>query len=318
MKLWSTFVSLLQTLLYGWVISLWKFFRLVCRLCRKSKKDNGHRPPAPTPCVPIDYPAFVRPDPLIYSQRFLLDRGLAVTWNNPDISLLEGGVPVSSSDLHPGTTYEVRARIWNNSVEAPVVNMPVHLSYLDFGIGTEPIPIASNTVDVGVKGSSGAPGFVSIPWTTPITPGHYCLQILLDPYDDTDRSNNLGQENTNVVEAHSPAIFNFTLRNNTQREHTYRFEIDAYELPARQPCIEREANQNLLLDRHRRGRHPLPPGFGVQIAPANPTLGPGASMAITVTIEPPPGFLGRQAVNVNAFDGKFLAGGVTLITKKEV
>jgi len=267
--------------------------------------------------VPIDHPAFVRPDPMIYSQRALMDQGLAVTWDNPDITLLKGGVPVSSSELEPATTYEVRSRIWNNSLDAPVIGMPVHLSYLDFGIGTDPIPVASSTVDVGVKGSAQQPAFVSIPWTTPATPGHFCLQVLLDPFDDTDRSNNLGQENTNVVAAHSPAAFSFVLRNDTQEDRTYRFELDGYEIPQQLPCGDRREDQAVLLERHRRTNHPVPSGFSVQITPTNPTLAPGDAISIGVTVEPPAGFHGRQPINLNAFHGQGFAGGVTLTTVKE-
>ncbi|MDQ3935007.1 MAG: hypothetical protein M3340_10320 [Actinomycetota bacterium] len=314
---WSNLASLLRTILYGWTVSLWRLLRwLHGKIHREPAGEHDHRPPARSDCVPIDHPAFVRPDPLLYSQRYLLDRGLAVTWDNPDITLFKAGVPVSSSELEPATTYDVNVRVWNNSLEAPVVGMPVRLSFLDFGVGTEPIPIASATVDVGVKGSPGQPGFVSVPWTTPATPGHYCLQALLDPADDVDRSNNIGQENTNVVEAQSPATFTFTLRNNTKRERTYRFETDAYEVPERPPCDGEAPDPKSLLDRHRRGRHPVPGGFDVRIDPATPTLPPGAAVTITVTVDPPAEFNGRQGINVNAFHGQGFAGGVTLTTVK--
>lgn len=311
----STVVSLLRTTLYGWAVSLWRFLRLLWRLLHRRKE--GHRPPAPTGCIPVDHPALVRPDPLLYSQRYLRDRGLAVTWDNPDITLFRGGVPVSSSDLEPGTTYDVRVRIWNNSLEAPAIAMPVHLSFLDFGVGTEPIPIASATADVGVKGSADQPGFVSIPWTTPATPGHFCLQVLLDPADDVDRSNNLGQENTNVVAAQSPATFTFTLRNNTRRARTYRFELDGYQLPPLRPCADDRADPARRLERHRRAAHPVPDGFDVEITPATPTLDAGDATTITVSVEPPGGFQGRQAINVNAFHHQGFAGGVTLTVVKE-
>jgi hypothetical protein len=312
----ETVVSLFRTILYGWAISLSRVLKELKRRHEKPVPGTEHRPTARTDCVTIDNPAFVRPDPLLYSQRYLLDRGLAVTWDNPDISLSKGGVPVSSGELEPATTYEVTARIWNNSLEAPVIAMPVHLSFLDFGVGTEPIPVASGTVDVGVKGSPGQPGFVTIPWTTPATPGHFCLQVLLDPADDVDRSNNLGQENTNVVAAQSPAAFAFTLRNGTPQARSYRFEIDAYEVPQRPPCTDAPPDEAVLIERHRRGRHPVAEGFDVQVAPATPTLEPGAAVTVTVTVDPPAGFEGRQPINVNAFHDLGFVGGVTLTTVK--
>jgi hypothetical protein len=265
--------------------------------------------------VPIDDPAFVRPDPLIYAQYYLSRLGLAVTWDNPDIELRLNGVPVSSSLLEPGTTYEIVARIWNGSATAPVVAMPVHFSYLDFGIGVVSIPIGSTQVDLGVKGGPKHPAYASIPWTTPTTPGHYCIQVLLDPVDDTNRLNNLGQENTNVGKAHSPAVFTFTLRNDTRRERVYRFEVDSYTPGQPDPCEDRQGDAAVTrarLARHRRGTQPVPSGWQVQIDPVTPSLAPGVSIPIKVSVTPPNGFVGSQSLNVNAFYDSDLAGGVTL------
>jgi hypothetical protein len=314
---WSTLVSLLKTILYGWIISLWQFLKTLKQPRPTPPRGTAHRPPAPSNCVPIDHPAFVRPDPLLYAQRYLRAQGIAVTWDNPDIILFKAGVPVDSSDLEPSTTYDVQARIWNNSTEAPVIAMPVHLAYLDFGVSTEPIPIGSGTVDVGVKGSLGQPGFVTIPWTTPATPGHYCLQVQLDPVDDLNPANNLGQENTNVRAAASPAVFTFTLRNNTGRLRRYHFEVDAYQIPGLPNCEDKKPDSPPPLDPHRPERHPVPAGFTVQINPPTPALDPGAQIPITVTVDPPIGFLGRQTINVNAFHEDGFAGGVTLTTVQE-
>jgi hypothetical protein len=314
--MFSTFVALLRTLLFGWIVSLVTFLRMLLAWCRSwCRRDD---PKDPRHCFPIDHPAFVRPDPLIYSQRALMAQGLAVTWDNPDITLFKGGVPVSSSALDPSTTYDVRVRVWNNSLEAPAVHMPVHLSFLDFGVGTVPIPVGSTTVDVGVKGSPGQPAFASVAWTTPATPGHYCLQVLLDPADDLDVTNNLGQENTNVAAATSPAAFSFTLRNNTNRQRRYRFEADAYVIPELVACGTTADARQLSLDRHHRGRHPVPAGFAVAITPDAPTLAPGAAVAVSVSVTPSPGFVGRQPINVNAFHDGGFAGGVTLTVTKGV
>src|SRR4051812_35748146 len=106
---WSGLASLARVIIYGWVIALWQFIRLLCQYCRK----KCTRPPKTAiECLQIDHPAFVRPDPFLYSQRYLKAQGLAVTYNNPDISLSKAGVPVGSHDLESATTYEVTARIW--------------------------------------------------------------------------------------------------------------------------------------------------------------------------------------------------------------
>jgi len=320
LTIWRALLALLRTLLYGWVLALWRLIAAVLRaIHRRPRPKTGtpRRPTADTDCVPLDDPAFLRPDPLLYSQRQLLARGLAVTWDNPDIVLLKNGTPVSSHELDPATTYDVSVRVWNNSTEAPVIGMPVRLSYLDFGVGTVPIPIDTGTIDVGVKGSSTQPALVSIPWTTPATPGHYCLQALLDPVDDVDRENNLGQENTDVRPMQSPATFTFELRNAAAVAHTFHFELDSYMLPSLPPCSENEPRDTTVA-RHRRSAHPVPDDFTVSVLPAQPQLAAGAQATITVSIEGPPGYVGSQPLNVNVFHEHGFVGGVTLTAVKEV
>ena len=303
-------LTISRTILYGWIVALIRLLRAL--LARKPDgRSERERRAARTHCVPIEEPAFVRPDPLLYSQQHLMALGLSVTWDNPDIVLSKNGTPVPSHQLEPGTTYDVQARIWNDSFDAPAINVAVHLSYLDFGIGTTPIPVGTTTIDVGVKGGPNHPAFATVPWRTPDRPGHYCLQVLLDPIDDRDTTNNLGQENTDVGVAHSPVMFRFTLRNDTRRPHRYRFETDAYEL-GRRPSCDDEKSRRERLERHRRGHHPLPAGFHVEIEPATPSLPPGEEVPIDVTITPPFGFVGTQRVNVDAFDEQGPAGGVTL------
>jgi hypothetical protein len=320
MRFLKTLLYLLRTLAYGWIAALRKLIGLACRWLRAAcrTKVSGIDRDAKSsraPCVPIDDPAFVRPDPLIYAQYYLMSLGLAVTWDNPDIHLRLNGVPVQPHELKPATTYEVVARIWNGSTDCPVVAMPVHFSYLDFGAGTHRIGIATTTVDLGVKGGPGCPAEASVPWTTPTTPGHYCIQVLLDPADDSNRLNNLGQTNTDVKPAHSAAVFEFTLRNDTARQHSYRFETDAYRLLDLDPCAtgpEAQAARRQRLARQQRGMESVPPGWVIDVSPATPALSPGQSVMVTVTVTPPPGFTGAQPLNVHAFHEDGLAGGVTL------
>ena len=305
------FLFFLKTLLYGWVGAL----RDLCRrlkqiICRK----GGRKRPSPHRCVPISDPAFVRPDPMIYDQYYLTSLGLAVTWDNPDIQLYLNGSPVSSNSLLAGTTYEVVAQIWNNSTDAPVVGLPVAFSFLEFGVATVSVPIGSTSIDLGVKGGANCPSYATMLWTTPTTPGHYCLQVQLQPADDSNPLNNLGQENTNVGTAHSPAVFTFRLRNDTHQRQTYRFETDAYVLGTPDPCgpSDSAADRQARLAKHRRPAQPLPPGWQVTVDPQSPTLDPGDSLVVTVTASPPPGSTGTQVINVHAFHSGGLAGGITL------
>jgi hypothetical protein len=198
-----------------------------------------NRPPAAT--GPVDSHvvpvwAFRAPDPLIYSQAWLLARGLAVTWQNPDIHLelpTAPGVPVDSTSLAPDTVYRVFARVWNGSSDAPVAKMPVDFSYLDFGIGGASIPIGGDEVDLPVKGAAGTPTIATADWHTPKTPGHYCLRVRLIWPHDADPGNNVGQHNTDVKALNSPkATFTVPVRNHERRPLRIRLEADGYELPA--------------------------------------------------------------------------------------
>jgi hypothetical protein len=263
--------------------------------------------------VPIDEPAYVRPDPLIYSQDKLMSLGLAVTWDNPDIRLFKSGVAVDSSSIEAGTTYDVQVRVWNNSVDCPVVNMPVHLVYANAGVGVPGLAIGTAMVDVGVKGSATQPGFCTIPWTTPAQPGHYCLRAKLDPVSDVDFTNNVGQENTQVGAAHSPASFTFELRNGDRIRHVYRFVADAYEL-RRRPCGDEDVSDPRRA--HAFGSHPVPAGWNIAIAPDAPMLAPGEGAEIAVSVDPPAAWTGRQTINVNAFHELGFAGGMTFVVTR--
>lgn len=306
---------ILKSLTYGGFTALRDLCKIICEIlagiCRFHRRGKVS---PPNRCIPIHDPAFVRPDPLIYDQYYLTSLGLAVTWDNPDIQLYLNGAPVPSTQLLAGTTYEVVAQVWNNSTDAPVINMPVAFSFLEFGVGTTSVPIGATQIDLGVKGGANCPSPAVMSWTTPATPGHYCLQVLLQPVDDTNTQNNLGQENTDVGTAHSPAVFTFTLRNNTDKPHQYRFESDAYTIGSPDACgaTSSAADRRARLNRHRRGNQPVPPGWHIDIAPAAPTLAPAASATITVTATPPSGFTGEQPLNINAFHEAGLAGGVTL------
>jgi hypothetical protein len=159
---------IVKSVLYGWVAALRDLCAVLCKLLQQwCRRMCSGKVPTRDRCVPINDPAFVRPDPLIYDQYYLAGLGLAVTWDNPDIQLYLNGAPVSSSLLLPGTTYEIVAQVWNNSTEAPVVGMPVVFSYLDFGVGTVSVPIGSTTIDLGVKGGPGCPAYAKMFWTTP-------------------------------------------------------------------------------------------------------------------------------------------------------
>ena len=303
-----------------------------CRNCGKGRDRGG-------PCITVSPAALKRADPLIYSQYYLMKMGLSVTWDNPDIQIFRGGVPVSPFELVPATDYDVQVRVWNGSYDAPALNLPVALSFLSFGIGVSSTAIAVGKADLDVKGGPLEPAFTSIPWKTPPLAGHYCLQALLIWPDDANPDNNLGQKNVQVGKAHSPAVFDIQVHNDAAIQRTFTFEVDQYTIPPLAPCgdqtpardvavqrtggrlAESKARWKAALAAQGYGRFPLSPGWKVTFSPAEPVLAAFQQITVQIAVEPPAGFFGQQAVNVHGFAqaedrGRALAGGVTLLVEK--
>lgn len=269
----------------------------------QKKQDQGCRP-----CPP----ALRKPDPFLYCQYYLMKLGFPVTWDNPDIYIFEGTTLVDPHNLKASTDYTVVARVWNNSTDIPVVDLHVNFSYLSFGMGVVSHPIGTSTTDLNVKGLPGCPAFASIVWTTPPVLGHYCIDVLLEPPDDSNWLNNLGQLNTDVAQPASPAAFTFAVGNHAgPRPRRARFTVDTYAIPPLLPCDERQKDGA-------RGREigkdapPVPDGWEVVLTPSELTLAAGEEKTITAEITPPPGFKGTMPFNVTARDDIGPFGGVTL------
>jgi hypothetical protein len=281
--------------------------------------------------------ATVRPDPLIYSQPYLMAQGLAVTWDNPDIELFDNGVAVPSSALKPDHDYDVRVRVWNGSYNSAAINLLVHLSFLTFGIATTSTPVGVNTIPMlGAKGTAAQPATVTFRWHTPAQAGHYCLQAFLDCPEDANPANNLGQENVLVGELASPAKFRFAVRNTAAMQRAILFEADTYELPTRTPCSDEYEHQfgegsfpsrlaesrghwAWALRTQPYGAFPVPDDWSVSIDPSRIVLARAEERTVEVTIEPSgPAFSGSKAFNIRGFavspDGSARQpiGGVTL------
>jgi len=274
---------------------------------------------------------------MIYSQSYLMSLGLGVTWDNPDVQLQRNGVIVSSSQIHPDSDYEIVARIWNGSNNAPVAGLPVEFSFIDFGMGGVTRLIGTTQVDLGVKGGPECPTFATVPWHTPSTPGHYCLLVTLSWIDDANPLNNVGQENLTIGQAHSPAEFSFTLRNDTRERQLFTFEVDSYEIPELPPCEEvlRPSLRDLqrrsvapagarviptlpasVRERHDRSAYPVPEGWTVAFDPTEAGLAAGEAQMVRVSVEPGPTFRGTRRINVRAVAGQRPTGGVTLVIEK--
>lgn len=79
-----TFASLLGALIYGWIVALDQLLALLLRLCRKWHRHEEH-PDTGGTCFPVHHPSFLRPEPLLSSQRALMAQGLAVTQIEPKV-----------------------------------------------------------------------------------------------------------------------------------------------------------------------------------------------------------------------------------------
>jgi hypothetical protein len=289
-KLWKFILELIAIILY-----------VLRYLLGKSKDRECECPP------PLQ-----KPDPFLYCQYYLMSLGFPVTWDNPDIFIFQGATLVDPHDLKASTLYTVVARIWNSSTSVPVMNLPVNFSYLSFGMGVHSNPISSTAVDLNVKGLPGCPAFAYIPWTTPATLGHYCIQVLLSPPDDSNWLNNLGQRNTDVVQPASPATFQFMVGNNRDdRARTIQFTIDTYSIPPLIPCDLHisSAGNNRGIDK---SAPPVPPGWTVTLTPSQLQLAPGEEQQVTAQITPPAGYTGTMPFNVTGSDEVGPIGGVTL------
>lgn len=330
----KAFVDLLK-LLPHLFSALVGFFRGLLRAIRCC----FHRPDRRSCCVHVPPTSYKRPDPMLYSQTWLMSQGLSVTWDNPDIQLYDAhGNHVSPWGLTPDQDYRVVVRVWNNSYDAPAALLPVDLSFLSFGVGAKSTWIGKTYTNLGVKGSAHCPAYADFLWHAPKMPGHYCLQALLVWADDANPDNNLGQKNTQVGSLHSPAMFSFVVHNEASVPRRFELEPDMYRLPDLEPCGDQSESASLvvtkgvapsrLAESHLRwaralraqsyGMFTVSDAWRVTIDPASFDLAPDATRTVDVSIEPTAGaFTGRQAFNIHGFasppDGpRLLIGGVTL------
>lgn len=213
-------------------------------------------------CGRIPADARRQPDPCLYSQEYLLSRTppVPVTWDNPDIWLTEpDGTLVSSADLLPNHEYRVVCRIWNASFH-PAFGVTVTCRFAEWGFsaGTEqPVELTANgaehsaAIDIAPWMSTSA----SFRWRTPEQAGHFCLYVRCAHPDDVTTANNVGQENTRVVDvAQSSGVSLKALLTNPDaaRATAVQFSFDAYEIPRGRDAFRVVQGQTRLATTSRR------------------------------------------------------------------
>jgi hypothetical protein len=165
-------------------------------------------------------------------------------------------------------------------------------------------------------------------WMTPSTPGHYCIQVSFAYPDDANPFDNLGQDNTQVLQALSPAHFAFRLRNSGRARTRFRFEVDTYQILPPPPCPVADTTRRdrrtarsgglpgSIRARNSRANNPLPAEWAINFSHANPVLDPDEEVNIKGTITPADTFHGTQPVNIHTFSEKTLICGVTIILNR--
>ena len=170
-----------------------KLCRLILVIC--GKRRGG------APCVYVPERIINRPDPCIYSQFLLMQLQQPVTWDNPDVALFLGGIEQYTYDLTVDTEYDVAVTVHNASRDKPAIGTQVAIRWIEFGAGAQiRHPVATLVANVPVWPATTQ---VVTKWTTPATPGHYCIEVELAHPDDGNTTNNLGWNNTEVKAAAS-------------------------------------------------------------------------------------------------------------------
>jgi len=310
--------------------------------CRWQKRYGDKRP---VDCLPVPAGIYLRPDPSIYSQSYLMSLGMAVTWENPDVSLTDLAANViGSHDLLPSTKYIVKATIHNRSNDAPAPGMPVNFSLISFGIGGNTVQeIGTTSVNLPVRGAPGEPALATMTWTTPPVPGHYCILIdaIWPPKDDANPLDNTGTENT-VIRGGKPGkalVFTIPVRNTLQGTRKLNVHLNSYVLPersilpssnsrnagglpegARRPGVLGSTTESLLqriIAANAEGRFPAPADWIPELSHRELTLESEGTVDLlfTVTVPLTAPVNEEQRFNIAVTDDSKhqLVGGVTII-----
>lgn len=284
------------------------FENLLELFIRKRKKEKG----TPACCIKVPDGQRPRPDPYIYSQEWLMKRGFAVTWENPDFTIFDmSGNVVGSSELAPATTYRIEITIHNTSPMA-ALNTKVHLTIHPFGIQTGAIwGSATNTLDIPAVGFNRT----DFTWDTPNDTGHICLIATIFHIDDANPLNNVGQHNADIIRGGDTKKLSFKMQNLSKARQRVVFAYDTYSLPVEplhaKSMQERRSREYLkrLQSLNSRASHTVEQGNLLKGTGNEMVLEPGTEMDIEVD----QGFFtNNTTLNINAFSGdQVLLGGVT-------
>ena len=251
----------------------------------------------------------------------LMQLHLPVTWANPDVSIFLGGVKQDTFHLLANTEYDVQITVHNSSHDQPADNTQVAVGWIEFGAGGLILhPIAKLITNVPVW-----PGvsILHVPWRTPATPGHFCIDIQLYHPRDANPANNHGWNNTQVYAAHSPVetsmrVFNRWLETPMTAKPAMATESGARPGVPRN-LVEISADSYNFKDAYGREANPeemfapTPPVWPVHIEPATFHFESNETYRdVKITIDAPSGPGPAENFNITAYQGGNPLGGVTV------
>ena len=227
----TTIIILLIILLFILILFLRRFglrgLEMIYEIfCRKRKKEPGK----PVCCLEVPPELRPRPDPSVYSQKWLMARGLGVTWTNPDFRLIEvaTGIVADNYSLNPNTDYRIEVTAHNFSTMA-AIGTKARFEIKTFGIDGGTFAAPSEVIfDIPATGSA----ICSTIWHTPADIGHICLVVTLEHPDDANPMNNEGQHNTVIVaSSNAQKSVAFVIHNASKAPRSFEMSYDKYRLP---------------------------------------------------------------------------------------
>lgn len=320
-------IPILTITFAGWRWTLHRLWQLLLHLIaalirRLRRRRTGQRDYRDVNCLTPPEHIRARPDPFIYSQQWLAARGLAVTWDNPDFRIIDPitGAPVDRFALKANADYRVEATIHNGSLMVAFATT-VAFDVREFGAGTGVVAsLGAVALDVPAMGSAVA----SIDWHTPASGGHNCLVATISHPDDANPLNNVGQHNTDIARPASPRRrIRFRVGNRGRAAQTYTLRMDSYRLPERARCPRtyRERKSIAYLRRlqaeHDASKLPVPQAWEARLSTEALEIEADGDTDVFLELNAPSAEEGSLVVNVNAFAGEALVGGITAVALPE-
>lgn len=294
---------------YGWLDWLCRIWTILFR-----KKGKGDR------CVYFPERVANRPDPCIYSQFLLMQIGQPVTWDNPDIAILLGGVEQFTFGLKPATLYDVLITVHNSSQRKAADGTQVDVRWIEFGAGGQ-IRHHITTTSVNVPVWPGT-AQVKTQWQTPATPGHFCIEVQLTHGNDANPANNLGWNNTVVKAAASQVQTPIRIFNRTPAQPHEVFEKTGDDDRRRPPVwnvVEVTFDSYVFRDAYGEDVDagamfaPRPPAWPARVEPALFHFRPDETYRdVMLIVDAPAGPGDSETFNVTARQGGAPLGGVTV------